>query len=178
MAALDVPNILSKATALSLDQIRTLLEGPTLKGQTTIGEALAERDFSTADDLVADLCREMGLEFIKDIPVNDIPVDLIRNLPINYAKTNSILPFREEQDVVTALTANPVNQKVLDDLRVLFGKRIKPLVSTTAKIQDAINKVYEKSTANLAGSMILKMRITISMIQSWIFWKQEMTMLR
>lgn len=151
MAALDVPNILSKTTGLTPEQIRSLLGNPTATGTSTIGEALAEKDFSTADDVVAHLCKEMGLEFIRDIPVNDIPVDLIRDLPINYAKQFSILPFREEQDSVTALTANPLNMKSLDDLRVMFGKRIKPLVATSPKIQDAINKVYEKSTANLAG---------------------------
>jgi len=151
MAALDVPNILSKTTGLSTEQIKSVLENPALNGTSTIGEVLAEREFSTADDLVADLCKEMGLEFIKDIPVNDISVDLIRDLPINYAKQFSILPFKEETDVVIALTANPVNMKALDDLRVVFGKRVRPLISTSAKIQDAINKVYEKSTANLAG---------------------------
>ncbi len=151
MAALDVPNILSKTTSLSAEQIKSVLENPALNGTSTIGETLAEKDFSTADDLVADLCKEMGVEFIKDIPVNDISVDLIRDLPINYAKQYSILPFKEENDVVIALTANPVNMKAMDDLRVIFGKRIRPLVSTSPKIQDAINKVYEKSTANLAG---------------------------
>jgi len=151
MAALDVPNILSKTTGLSTEQIKSVLENPALNGTSTIGEVLADREFSTADDLVADLCKEMGLEFIKDIPVNDISVDLIRDLPINYAKQFSILPFKEEIDVIIALTANPVNMKALDDLRVVFGKRVRPLISTSAKIQDAINKVYEKSTANLAG---------------------------
>ena len=151
MAVLDVPNILSRTTGLSIEQIRTVLGNFNVTGTSTIGEALAEKDFSNADELVADLCREMGLEFIKDIPVNDISVDLIRNIPINYAKQFSILPFKEDQDVIITLTANPLNLKVLDDLRVLFGKRIKPLISTSSKIQDAINKVYEKSTANLAG---------------------------
>ncbi|PIS09730.1 MAG: type II secretion system protein GspE [Bdellovibrio sp. CG10_big_fil_rev_8_21_14_0_10_47_8] len=151
MAALDVPNILSRSTTLNQEQIKIVLENPSLRGDLTIGEALAEKDFSTADDLVADLCKEMGLEFIRDIPVADISVDLIRDIPINYAKQNSILPFKEETDSVTALTANPLNLKALDDLRVIFGKRIRPLVATSTKIQDAINKVYEKSTANLAG---------------------------
>ena len=151
MAALDVPNILSKTTGLTADQIKSVLSNPTMNGASTIGESLAAKDFSTADDLVADLCKEMGLEFIKDIPVNDIPVDLVRDLPINYAKQFSVLPFKEESDAVIALTANPVNMKALDDLRVMFGKRVRPLVSTSSKIQDAINKVYEKSTANLAG---------------------------
>lgn len=151
MAALDVSNILLKSTGLSADQIRSVLDQSSLSGSNTIGESLSAKDYQTAEDLVAELCREMGLEFIKDIPVNDISVDLIRNLPINYAKQYSILPYKEEGDTITALTANPVNLKGLDDLRVMFGKRIKPLISTSIKIQDAINKVYEKSTANLAG---------------------------
>lgn len=151
MASMDVPNILAKSTSLSPEQIKTLLDNPSLNGYSTIGAALSQKDFGTADDLLSELCREMGLDFIKDIPVNDIPPDLVRDLPINYAKQFSILPYKEEQDMIVALTANPVNLKVLDDLRVMFGKRIKPLVSTTQKIQDAINKVYEKSTANLAG---------------------------
>lgn len=151
MSTADVSLILSKSTGLSNEQIKSVLANPSQMGVQSIGELLASKEYSSADELVADLCREMGLDFIKDIPVNDISVDLIRDLPINYAKLNSIIPYREESELVIALTSNPVNTKGLDDLRVLFGKRIKPLVSTSQRIQDAINKVYEKSTANLAG---------------------------
>lgn len=148
---MDVSNILSKSTNLSTEQIKTILANPAASGRGTIGEVLANKDYSTADEVVQYLCKEMGLDFIKDIPVNDIPPDLVRDLPINFAKQHSILPFKEEGDTITALTANPVNFHILDDLRVMFGKRIKPLVSTSSRIQDAINRVYEKSTANLAG---------------------------
>ncbi|MFN7455116.1 MAG: type II secretion system ATPase GspE [Pseudobdellovibrionaceae bacterium] len=151
MANLDLQVVLAKSTSLNPEQIQSLLRNPSLSGYSTIGESLSDKEFANADELLSELCREMGLEYIKDIPVNDIPADLIRDLPINYAKQQGILPFREEQDQVIALTSNPINVKVLDDLRVLFGKRVRPLISTSIKIQDAINKVYEKSTANLAG---------------------------
>ncbi len=152
MATMDVFNILTKATSLSPEQTKSVLANPSLiKKYLSIGESLSTKEFSTADELVSELCKEMGFDFIKDIPVNDIPVDLIRDLPINYAKTHHVLPFKEEQDQIIALTSNPLNVRALDDLRVIFGKRIRPLVSTAQKIQDAINRVYEKSTANLAG---------------------------
>src|SRR4051812_14764252 len=123
MATIDVQNILSKATSLSPDQLKTVLAGPSNAGATSIGEVLNSKEFSTADELVSNLCKEMGLDFIKDIPVNDISVDLIRHLPINYAKSQSILPFREEPDQLIALTSNPVNTRALDDLRIIFGKK-------------------------------------------------------
>lgn len=150
-ANVDVSNILTRSTAMSAEQIKSVLDNPSTMGIQNIGETLSQKEYSTADELMSDLCREMGLEYIKDIPVNDISADLIRDIPINYAKQNFILPFREEQDKVIALTSNPVNVKALDDLRVIFGKRVHPLISTSQRVQDAINKVYEKSTANLAG---------------------------
>lgn len=151
MAQLDIKNVLSKATSLSADQIKLVLKNPSVAHPTTVGESLENKDYATADELVADLCRELGMSFIKDIPVNDISPDLVRHLPINYAKTQGVLPYRVEADNVLALTSNPVNTKALDDLRVLFGKKIIPLVTTSQRVQDAINRVYEKSSAALSG---------------------------
>ncbi|HRO67717.1 MAG TPA: type II secretion system ATPase GspE [Pseudobdellovibrionaceae bacterium] len=149
--ALDLSQLLSKSTSLSTEQIRSVLANTSVLRPSSVGAALSQKTFASAEDLVAELCRELGVDFIKDIPVADISADLVRDLPINYAKQNSVLPFREESDLLVALTANPVNLKALDDLQVLFGKRVKPLVTTSQKLQDAINRVYEKSTANLSG---------------------------
>lgn len=131
-------------------ELSTLFEAKTADG-STLGDLLRKKNVSTPDEVLAELCKQLGIEFLKDIPVNDIPVDLVRNIPINYAKTHTILPYKDNQGVVTVLTSNPLNYKVLDDLRALFDKNISVLVSTSSKIQDAINKVYEKSTAHLHG---------------------------
>ncbi len=152
MSATDILNILTKATSMTMEQAKFALENASsVRRSLSIGESLGTKEFANTDELVSEFCREMGLDFIKDIPVNDISVDLIRDLSINYAKSHSVLPFKEEQEQVITLTSNPLNVRAMDDLRVVFGKRIRPLISTLPKIQDAINRVYEKSTTNLAG---------------------------
>jgi general secretion pathway protein E len=149
--AFDIITALQKSTGLKEEQIQFVLNTPASSYQGTISEALARREYSTADDLVSEFCQQMGLEFIKDIPINDISVDLIANIPINYAKSQLCIPFRADNDQVIVLTSNPLNNKAFDDLRIIFKKKIKPLITTVSRIVDAINKVYEKSTANLAG---------------------------
>lgn len=151
MAQTDINVVLTKATSLNADQIKMVLRNPSASQPRSVGEVLTLKDYATADDLVADLCRELGLDFIKDIPINDISADLIRNIPINYAKSQGVIPYKEEPNDVWVLTSNPVNTKALDDLRVIFGKRIRPLITTTQRLQDTINRVYEKSTAALSG---------------------------
>lgn len=128
-----------------------VLANSSLSKNSTVGEKLTKKDFSSADDLVAELCKELGIEFMREVPYNDISADLVRDIPINYSRSQGILPFKEEQTSVTVLTSNPLNMKALDDLRVLFGKKITPITVTAPKLIDAINRVYEKSTSNLQG---------------------------
>jgi general secretion pathway protein E len=148
---MDIQNVLSKATTLPLDQVAAILKSNSVIRPISIGEALSTKDFASADELLSELCKELGLDFIKEIPANDILLDLVRDISINYAKQNAILPYKEDQQTVTVLTSNPVNMRAMDDLRVLFNKRVKPLITTHAKLQDAINKVFEKATASLQG---------------------------
>ncbi|MBL7543565.1 MAG: type II secretion system ATPase GspE [Bdellovibrionaceae bacterium] len=147
----DVQNLLQKSTGLSAEQLRTLWNNSSMIHSESIGEILSKKTFQNAEELVSELCKELGVDFMKDVPYNDISADLVREIPINYAKQNSILPFKEEPEHVTVLVSNPLNVKALDDLRVLFGKRVKPVVTLNGKLIDAINRVYEKSTANLSG---------------------------
>tara|TARA_B110001454_G_C12723308_1_gene436460 strand:- start:1468 stop:3156 length:1689 start_codon:yes stop_codon:yes gene_type:complete len=149
--SVEIQNLLQKSTGLSPEQLKTLWNNTSMIRSESIGDALSKKTFQNAEELVSELCKELGLDFMKDVPYNDISADLVREIPINYSKQNSILPFKEETDQVTVLVSNPLNVKALDDLRVLFGKRVKPVVTLAGKLLDAINRVYEKSTANLSG---------------------------
>lgn len=150
MAQLSFENLIRKGSSLTEEQLKVVLETEDQDG-LTLSDSLAKMNFSTPEEALSELCKRLGLEFIKDIPVGDIPVDLVRDIPINYSKNQEVLPFKEESDRVLVLTTNPLNHKGLDDLRVKFGKRIYPLVTSSSRLQDAINRVYEKSTAALEG---------------------------
>ncbi|MGE4132449.1 MAG: type II secretion system ATPase GspE [Bdellovibrionales bacterium] len=142
--------LIKKGTSVTDDQLTTLLRSVGPKGQP-LNEALSKANVNTPEEALAELCKLLGMDFLKDVPVNDIAVDMVRGISINYAKTQEVLPFKEEADRVLVLTTNPLNHKALEDMRVKFGKRIHPIATTSSRIQDAINRVYEKSTAALEG---------------------------
>lgn len=150
MSGPSLETLILKGTSISDSELKSLLKMPTARGEA-VESLLVNRQYSTSEDAVADLCRGIGVEFLKDIPYNDIAVDLVRNIPVNYAKSNEVLPFKIESQRAVILITNPLNQKVLNDMRVLFEKKVHPIVVTSSKIQEAINRVYEKSTAALEG---------------------------
>ncbi len=150
MAIETIGNMLLKSTSMNEKEIATLFQTDVVEGGK-LGEYLSSKNLASPDEVLSELCKQLGVDYIKDIPVNDISVDLIRNIPINYSKSHSILPYKETTHNIVVLTSNPLNYKILDDLRALFDKNVNSLVASSSKIQDAINKVYEKSTASLQG---------------------------
>ena len=143
MASLDLQNLLTKTTSLSAEQASVILQ--------SLGPSWGQKEFSGAEDLVADLAKELGMDYLKDIPINEITADMIRDIPINFAKQHQVLPFKLDGDSILVLTSNPVSQQALGDVQIIFEKRVRPILVTSQKLTDAINRVYEKSTANLSG---------------------------
>ncbi|MDX9731785.1 MAG: type II secretion system ATPase GspE [Bdellovibrionales bacterium] len=157
MAAAQIESVLIKNTSLSEDQVAILLEQPAATGAAngaTMRELLTRKDAGTPDEILSDLAGQLGLTYLKDIPVNEINADLVRDIPIGFAKKHEVLPFKETKEgseSIQILITNPLNTSTLDDLRVLFQKRVVPVMTSKTRIIDAINKVYERSTAALQG---------------------------
>jgi len=150
MSASSFESLVLKGTSLTAEELNSVLNIQDQNG-APLEETLVKMHFSTPEEAVAELCKRMGLEYMKEIPVNDISVDMVRDIPINYSKNHEVLPFKLENDRVIVLTTNPLNHSALDDLRVKFGRRVHPVVTTSSRLSDAINRVYEKSTAALEG---------------------------
>lgn len=146
----NVINLILKATGVSEEQIEPLL-ALQLTPNKTLSESLEGQKATSTDELVEHLAKALHLPYQKDVIVNEISMDMIRNIPINYAKTYEVLPYKDYGEHVVVLTSNPLNLKIFDDLRVIFQKRIQPSLTTKAKLLDAINRVYEKGTATLEG---------------------------
>ena len=103
------------------------------------------------------LCIQLGMQYVEDLKPNDIDPNLVASLPINYAKTKEVIPLYQTEDplgtVLTIAVSDPFNPTIAEDLQALTGFRVKTVVSTSMRIQDAINRVYERSTAQIVGDI-------------------------
>jgi len=139
-----------KLSTLSPEQYHSILDSKNTKGKT-LRESFNEKAPSAPDEIMSLLCSHLNTPFERNIQVQKIPEHLIHDIPIQYAKNNMILPYKEDNENIFILTGNPLNFKVFSDLRVKFKKKVQPIVSTTTNIQSAINIIYEKYTGGLEG---------------------------
>lgn len=118
----SLDSILLKGTSLSKEELGSVYATPA-EGDRTIGDLLKETTFKSADEAVGKLSRLLGVTFMAEVPYGDISGDIVREIPINYAKSNNVLPYRENKEEVLVFCSNPLNYPVLDDLRIIFEKK-------------------------------------------------------
>ncbi|NDG85199.1 MAG: type II secretion system protein GspE [Proteobacteria bacterium] len=148
--------ILLKHTSLKPEQLEWALAEQREKGGM-LGEILLKSNFILPHEIMKALCIQLGLTYQEDLKANDIDPALVAQLPINYAKSKEVIPLFLSEDamgkVLTIAVADPFNPTIPEDLQALTGYRVKSVVSTPMRIQDAINRVYERSSSNMVGNI-------------------------
>ncbi len=90
------------------------------------------------------LAEEAQLPVVERIDPAEIVTSVATRVPINFAKAHRILVVREDEQAVHVVCGDPFNTQALDDLRVIFDKPVEAVVGGRDRIEDAINRVYEK----------------------------------
>ncbi len=90
------------------------------------------------------LAEEAQVGVVERIDPAEIVTSVATRVPINFAKAHRILVVREDEQAVHVVCGDPFNTQALDDLRVIFDKPVEAVVAGRDRIEDAINRVYEK----------------------------------
>lgn len=110
-----------------------------------MGDILLQKNYIHPHELIKIVCLQIGIPYQVEIKVEEIDPNVVKDLSINYAKHHEVLPCLETDFSVTVLMSNPFNFNVVNDLHMIFKKEIKIVCTTPLRIQDAINRVYEKA---------------------------------
>jgi general secretion pathway protein E len=111
-----------------------------------LGEVLVRLKLIDDDQLALALSLQSEMPYLRDLPrAEDIPVELIEKLAINFARQRLVLPLgRDGSGRVMVAVADPGAVDVIDAVAVVLGEPVEPVVASGAKIVDHINKTYSR----------------------------------
>src|SRR5579872_1867844 len=101
------------------------------------------------------IAQEYWLPFQAHVDEHAIDSALLGKVPINYAKKNGVLPLGGDGLSVTVAIADPSNYEALDDLRMLFGMPVHPVVVPLEILNEAINRSYDQATTTTAQDLMI-----------------------
>jgi len=95
----------------------------------------------------------LGLPWFPSIALDAVDLSLISKLSLSLAREEGVLPLWHEGDVVRVAICEPKGMRMLDDLRVLYHKPIRPLVVPAEILRDATNKTFDKAAQSATSVM-------------------------
>ncbi|OGP80732.1 MAG: type II secretion system protein GspE [Deltaproteobacteria bacterium RBG_13_65_10] len=149
---LPLGQILIEQAGLTEAQIQEGLRVQREKGGR-LGEILVGLKIITEEILLQAVAFKMELAYVPAIRSEDVDLDLVARVPINFAKQYTLLPLRMHDGMAVVATADPLDFYALDDVRMLLGTDVEPVVAHTKAILGAINLVYQRDS-NAAEEMI------------------------
>jgi general secretion pathway protein E len=119
-----------------------------------LAEVLVEMGAIEPQRLARALAQEYRLPFQAHIDEHALDQTLVTKVPINYAKKNHLLPLHADDAGVTVAIADPANYQPLDDLHILFGAPVLPVLAPMEVINEAINRAYDNATTTTAEELM------------------------
>ncbi|MBO7335071.1 MAG: Flp pilus assembly complex ATPase component TadA, partial [Lachnospiraceae bacterium] len=123
------------------------------KGSMKIGEYLVENNIVTEDDIAKALSEKLDYKLI-DLQSTTIPEDILSLAELKVLKKNRVIPVgyaEGNMNILQIAMADPTDINAVDDISIITGCQIEPLVSTPRAVMLALDRYY--------GSEDMKSRI-------------------
>jgi general secretion pathway protein E len=121
-----------------------------------LGEVLVSMKACSEEQVLKALAAQLELPYQMRVSTEDVSADLVKLVPINFAKQAKLLPLRIEADgdrhAVVALS-DPLDTGAIDSVRLLLDAPVSPVLVPSQAILDCINSVYDRA-ANEAEQLV------------------------
>src|SRR5215218_1972858 len=137
-----VSDVLVYQGKVSEEQVRLALETQKSHPRQDLGKILLSLGFISGSDLAHAHAQRLGLDFV-ELSDRDIDRDVVALVPERLLRKHGALPLRisRNRHLVVAIS-DPSNLYALEDLRIISGYQITPVVATEDEIRNTQAKVF------------------------------------
>lgn len=136
--------ILIKNRIITEEQLQHALERQNETGES-LGRVLIDMKMVSEGALTSILARQIGLKYV-DLANFDVDISASSLVDAEVARRYTLLPVGFDGDRLMVAMADPTNVFALDDIRIMTGMVIEPLVATKEDIVAAINRYCRSET--------------------------------
>ncbi len=112
-------------------------------GENRLDLALLDYGLFTEEQVLKLFGKYLGLDFLEQIKVSDVPLDFVEHVPAPYAQRHNLVAAGENGAVMTVATCDPLNLYPLDNVGKMTRRTVKAAFATRAAVSSAINAAYE-----------------------------------
>ncbi len=155
-SSMRLGRLLVRADVITEEQ---LVEATACAEGRALPHVLSKLGFATETRVAQAIAESMGLAFV-DIGSYDIDPSAALLLTSDLMKKYVVLPVKVQDDELVVAMADPANIFAIDDLRIVTGKEVRPVVAVESDLTQAIDR-FSAQQANV-GDMVGDLEQAIS----------------
>jgi len=151
-----IGEILVELGHIHQEQVDEALELQRLRPKR-LGEILMDLGYCEEEKVLEALSLQFGMPYEAD-PGSQLDSSLATKAPIAFIKEYRMAPFKQDGAVFLIAVNDPVNLLPLDDLRLLLGGPVSPVLCKNEDIQSIIDNYFDHqgdNAADMIGDIVL-----------------------
>ena len=135
-----------------------LLEAINIQGTKggRLGEILVRLRAVTEDQLLQALAIQFEIPWLPNLDVSQVDHEWVKKVPIHFARRYHVLPLKTEDGSVLVATTDPMETAAMDDLRLLLGLPIKPVLTSSLSLLAGLNRVYDEAASPAGAEQVME----------------------
>lgn len=153
---------LVKDGMISEEQLQKALELQKGSGRK-LGETLIDAGMVTEENIAKVLSKQLGYESI-DLQNISISKDVLDLVTPSVLKKNRVIPIEyapDNMNILRVAMADPLDLDAMDDISIITGCQVEPLVSTPRSVMLAIDRFYGQAEVATALEDYAKERLIV-----------------
>ena len=157
---LRIGDLLVQEGVINEEQLQDALREQKEKGGL-IGETLITLGYVSEAKMIDILCEQLDIEYVDLRKIEKIDMAFLQELGITeeVIRKNIIMPLemsKSAPNTVVVAMADPMNLNIMDDISILTGYQVEPVLSTTSQIKAKIDTVYGQKQAQAVAEQYKK----------------------
>ncbi|MGH7965953.1 MAG: type II secretion system ATPase GspE [Candidatus Binatia bacterium] len=117
-----------------------------LKDGQDLGESLRELGALNAKTWAKVQAAYYGLPYSETVTPGEQAAELLARVPLAFAKHYQLMPLSRQNGAITVAMVNPREVAALDDLRLLLGLPVQPLIVPKPALHEALTRAYDQAS--------------------------------
>ena len=106
-----------------------------------LGRTIVKMGIASEEEVLPLLSKKLKISYIQ-IKKLTIPPDVIKKVPAKFACHYELIPIKLEGKVLTVALTDPSNLEFIDDLTLLLGYKINPMLAGELDVMKGLKKYY------------------------------------
>ncbi|MCL4512470.1 MAG: type IV-A pilus assembly ATPase PilB [Candidatus Eremiobacteraeota bacterium] len=136
----DMSELLIEEKLITERQLQKAIDQQKKTGDK-LEKILVQLNYVTEKDITEVMGKQMGVAFV-DLDVQEIDSELIKTIPEHLARRYKVVPVGQVGSKLSVAMADPLNVLAIDDIRLITGFDIQPMIATEASITRIIDRNF------------------------------------